>query len=89
MSDPINDQNKYLLDFSNSLAAWAARSKADESNLYASPLDDEGGGDGFLSEILLISSKLGGSGLLPPIPKIHDIITEKPNILYFQKNLVQ
>lgn len=66
----------YLLDFSNSLAAWAARSKADESNLYASPLDDEGGGDGFLSEIPAISSKFGGSGLLPPIPKIQDIINE-------------
>lgn len=66
---------RYQLDFSNSLAAWAARSNADESNLYASPLDDEGGG-GFLSDTPAMSSKLGGSGLLPPIPKIHDMITE-------------
>lgn len=66
---------RYLLDFSNSFAAWAARSKAEESNLYASPLVDDGGG-GFLSETPAISSKLGGSGLLPPIPKIHDMITK-------------
>lgn len=30
------DPNLYLLDFSSSLAAWAALSRADESNLYAS-----------------------------------------------------
>jgi len=58
------------------LAALAARSNADESNLYASPLDDDGGGDGFLSETLSIFSKFGDSGVLPPIPKIHDMITE-------------
>lgn len=67
--------NIYQLDFSNSLAALAARSKAEESNLYASPLDD-GGGDGFFSETLSMFSKFDGSGLLPPIPKIHDMITE-------------
>jgi len=68
----FENKGNNLLDFSNSLAACAARSNADESNLYASPLD-EGGGGGFLSETPAMSSELGGSGLLPPIPKIHDM----------------
>lgn len=67
---------RYLLDFSSSRAAWAARSKALESNLYASmtffsarvsPASEGTSGGGASPP------SAGGVGVFFPYPNNHDM----------------